>query len=203
MELAKKYCQGEGLEIGGSFGNAFPDINVKNVDLGDKSWEFYKEEQIKESGDYMPIDIRANGDEIPVEDDSQDFVINSHVIEHFENPIKALIEWDRITKVGGYIFIIAPHKERTFDKEKNRTKLYDVVQKWENGTPNNDHSKHFGIWITKDLINIINWMIAQKLIDWEFVKIEDQDSKIGNGFTIVCKKLENQNVRERIKTLEE
>jgi len=201
MELAKKYCVGEGIEIGGSAGNAFPGINSKNVDLGDESWEFYKAEQIKESGDYMPIDIQANGDEIPVDNGSQDFVINSHVIEHFENPIKAMVEWDRVTKIGGHIFIIAPHKERTFDKEKPRTKLSEVVQKWKEKVPNSDHSKHFGIWITRDFINLINWMTATGVVKWKIIEIEDQDSKIGNGFTVVCQKMENLNGEKGIKTV--
>lgn len=188
MELAKKYCKGNGIEIGASHKNRFEGINAKNVDLGDKSWEFYKEAQIKESGDYARIDINANGDNIPIEDESQDFVINSHVIEHFENPIKALIEWNRVCKKDGIIFIIAPHKERTFDKDNPRAKLVDMVNKYLLNIENNDHSKHFGIWITKDLIDIINWMNAKKLINWQIVEIEDIDSKVGNGFTIVCRK---------------
>lgn len=189
MELAKKYCLGEGLEIGGSYENRFPEINAKNVDLGDESWEFYKESQIEESGQYLPIDIEANGDNIPVEDESQDFVINSHVIEHFENPIKAMVEWDRVVKKEGIIFIIAPHKERTFDKENERTRLHTVVEKYLKGVPNDDHNQHFGIWVTQDLINIIYWMNSNELVNWEIVEVEDQDSKVGNGFTIVCKKI--------------
>ena len=189
MELAKKYCKGEGLEIGGAAHNTFPGINAKNVDLGDASWEFYKESQIKQCGTYLPVDIKASGDDIPVDNNSQDFVINSHVLEHFQNPIKAMVEWDRVVKPGGHIFMIVPHKMRTFDIDKPRTTLVEVVQRWYEKLPNNDHSKHFSFWITQDLINVVNWMTRNKVVNWEIVEVEDSDSKVGNGFTVVCKKL--------------
>ena len=192
MELAKKYCTGNGLEIGGGSNNPFPGITAKNVDLGDASWEFYKQEQIKLTGTFLPIDIKANGDNIPVPNNSQDFVLNSHVLEHFENPIKVLIEWDRVIKINGIIFMIVPHKMRTFDRENPRTKLADLVRRWINKIENNDHSKHFNFWITQDLIDLITWMNANKMINWEMVDTEDMDSKVGNGFTIVCRKRGNK-----------
>ena len=188
MDLAKKYCQGFGLEIGGSACNDFPGLNKKNVDLGDESWEFYKNYQLDICGKFLPIDIVGNGDNIPVASQTQDFVISSHVLEHFENPIAALKEWDRVCKVGGVIFMIVPHKERTFDKNNPRTKLLEVVKRYQLGIRNTDHSKHFGVWITQDLINIINWMNARCLVSWKIVEVEDKDSKVGNGFTIVCRK---------------
>ena len=189
MELAKKYCVGEGLEIGAAAHNTFSGVSAKNVDLGDKSWEFYKSEQIKLIGAYAPIDIKANGDNIPVPDSSQDFVLSSHVLEHFENPIKALVEWARVTRIGGVIFMIVPHKMRMFDRDRPRTKLTEIVKRWKDNIPNDDHSKHFNCWITQDCVNLINWMNTNKLISWEIVEVEDCDSKAGNGFTIVCKKL--------------
>lgn len=192
MELAKQFCKGNGLEIGGGAQNPFPGINAKNVDLGDPSWEFYKQAQIDACGTYLPVDIKANGDNIPVPDDSQDFVINSHVLEHFENPIKAMLEWDRVTKVGGIIFMIVPHKMRTFDIDKPRTKLWKTIESWKKKVLNNDHSKHFSFWITEDLVNVIHWLNANKIVRWKIVTVEDMDSKVGNGFTVVCRKMEKK-----------
>jgi len=40
----------------------------------------------------------ALGDELPFKDSSLDYVLSSHVIEHFFNPIKALLEWNRVIK---------------------------------------------------------------------------------------------------------
>ena len=78
----------------------------------------FKQEEIKLCGEALPVDIVSPGDQLPLEDNSVDFVVSSHVIEHFPDPIKALSEWYRVVKPGGYLYIIAPHKERTFDNER-------------------------------------------------------------------------------------
>jgi ubiquinone/menaquinone biosynthesis C-methylase UbiE len=58
------------------------------------------------------VDIVSPGDQLPLDDNSVDFVISSHVIEHFPDPIKALKEWYRVVKPGGYLYIIAPRRIR-------------------------------------------------------------------------------------------
>ena len=56
------------------------------------------------------VDIWAPGDNIPVPDRSEDFVISSHLVEHLPNLIAAFIEWNRILRDGGYVFMIVPLK---------------------------------------------------------------------------------------------
>ena len=38
-------------------------------------------------------------------------------------------EWLRVVRPGGYVFIIAPHKERIFDKERERTTLQETIDR--------------------------------------------------------------------------
>ena len=57
-----------------------------------------------------PVDIWAMGDRIPVPDRSEDFIVSSHVLEHLPNVIGAFLEWDRIVRDGGYVFMIVPLK---------------------------------------------------------------------------------------------
>ena len=44
------------------------------------------------------------------EDQSQDFVFSSHLLEHIEDYRSALAEWWRVIKVGGYLVLYLPHK---------------------------------------------------------------------------------------------
>ena len=88
--LAHKYCIGKGLEIGGSAHNPFG-LNTLNVDHSDSMETLSKKNEISFCGKALEVDIVADGDDIPLPDESQDFIVNSHVIEHFTNPIKALI----------------------------------------------------------------------------------------------------------------
>lgn len=180
--LAHRYLDGKrGLEIGGSAHNPFG-LKTRNVDYTPDDNQ-YKKMESANVGLVLPVDILASGDSIPVPDESEDFVVSAHVIEHFPDPIKALKEWYRIVRPGGYIFMIVPHKERTFDRDLPRTTLQELIDRHEGrivAKPNqNDHSS---VWITEDMFELINYL------GWNIVEVQDVDDKVGNGFTIVIRK---------------
>ena len=50
-----------------------------------------------------------------INSNTYDFLLSSHMLEHTANPIKALKEWKRIIKDKGYLILIVPHKDGTFD----------------------------------------------------------------------------------------
>ena len=78
--------------------------------------------------------------------------ISSHVLEHFHNPVKALLEWYRIVRPGGIIFMIVPHMERTFDKDRPRTDLAHLIDDFRHDarTPHPDAVQdHDHVWITR------------------------------------------------------
>jgi len=183
-KLAHKYLDGlKGLEIGGSAHNPFG-LNTKNVDCHASMDTIFKQQEIHLCGEALPIDILSQGDDLPVGIESQDFIVSSHVIEHFFDPIKAIKEWLRVVKSGGYVFIIAPHKERTFDSPRPRTTLEELVGR-HCGTilePEVDVEMHWSVWITQDLLDLCEYM------GWKVVDSMDQDDKVGNGFTVVIQK---------------
>jgi len=191
--LAHKYCVGKGLEIGGSAHNPFG-LNTLNVDFTAAMDTEFKKEEIRLCGKALKVDIVANGDDIPLPDERQDFVVSSHVIEHFPDPIKALIEWDRLVKPGGTIFMIVPHKERTFDKEKDCTPLEHLVEDFRNHNTqsHDDPNGHDHCWITESFVELINYMIKELHMKWEIVEIQDIDDKVGNGFTVVIRKIKTK-----------
>lgn len=183
-KLAHKYLDGlAGLEIGGSIHNPFG-LNTKNVDYTNSADTVFKREEIDKRGAFLPVDIVAPGDNIPVSDASQDFVISSHVLEHFPDPIKALKEWYRVVREGGYIFMIIPHKERTFDRNKPRTTLEGLLQRHETKKYPKPQSNHYSFWATEDLFDLIE----EINLNWKIVDFQDVDDKVGNGFSIVVKK---------------
>ncbi|HEC98228.1 MAG TPA: tetratricopeptide repeat protein [Nitrospirae bacterium] len=187
--LAHKYCIGKGLEIGGSAHNPFG-LDTLNLDMTDSMDTVFKKEEINLCGKALKVDIVVSGDDISLLDESQDFIISSHVLEHFSNPIKALIEWDRLIKTGGIIFMIVPHKERTFDKCRNRTPLQHLIEDYysDNAKPHGDPNGHDHCWVTEDIVVLIDWMIDNLNVKWEIVEVSDVDDKVGNGFTIVIRK---------------
>lgn len=187
--LAKKYCTGRGLEIGGSAHNPF-NLNSLNVDYTSELNEF-KQMEIRKCFRHLPVDIVAPGDMIPLPDASQDFVVSSHVLEHFFDPIKTLIEWHRLVKKGGVIFMIIPHKERTFDSHRERTKLQELIDRHEGKIKETPaENSHHSVWITHDAAELIKYMNDNGLFvpPVEITEVQDEDDKVGNGFTVVLTK---------------
>ncbi len=58
-----------------------------------------------------------------VENGSYDFVLSSHNLEHFANPVKALKEWQRVLRPGGSLILVLPHYEKTFDHRRRLTSV--------------------------------------------------------------------------------
>lgn len=180
--LAHQLLDGlRGIEIGSSIHNPFG-LNTLNVDYTDEFTTF-KQEELINYGDFAKVHIVSTGDNLPFKDNVWDFVINSHVIEHFYDPIKSVEEWLRVVKPGGFVYMIIPHKERTFDKDRPRTTLSELIDRHEHPNPPLiDHHGHYSVWITEDFLELAAAM------NWNVVAFQDVDDKVGNGFTIVLKK---------------
>lgn len=181
--LAHQLLDGlKGIEIGASAHNPFG-LDTLNVDYTDDYATGFKQVEIDACGTFAKVDVISPGDQLAFADNTWDFVISSHVIEHFYDPIRTLKEWMRVTKPGGYVYIIVPHKERTFDKERPRTPLAEIVDRHLNPNPPEvDHHGHYSVWITQDFVDLCKYM------GWNVVAVQDVDDKVGNGFTVVLKK---------------
>lgn len=182
--LAHQLLDGlNGLEIGGAAHNPFG-LKTLNVDYTDDLTTEYKQEEIKNCGNCMKVDVIALGDKLPFPDHAVDFVISSHVIEHFYDPVKTMKEWLRVVKPGGYVYVIAPHKERTSDKIRERTSLAEIIDRHDHpNPPEHDDHHHYSVWITEDFVAIC------KHYGWKVVAVQDTDDKVGNGFTVVVQKI--------------
>ena len=172
-----------GLEIGGSAHNPFG-LATRNVDYTLDLDTTFKLEEVRLCGEALRVDIAAPADRLPLPDGSEDFVISSHVIEHIFDPIGAIEEWLRVVRPGGYVFIIAPHMERTFDRERPRTSLAELIDRHEGrvSAPEVDTHEHYSVWITDDLLDVCRTM------SWPVVAVQDTDDKVGNGFSVVIMK---------------
>ena len=124
--LATKYLDKlHGIEIGASTQNSFQLKRSINVDFSDEQGGLWQDKNCEPA----TVNIVALGDDLPFKDNTLDYVLTSHVIEHFFDPVKALREWYRVVKPGGYIFIIAPHMDRTFDKARAVTPAAELLDR--------------------------------------------------------------------------
>jgi SAM-dependent methyltransferase len=73
-----------------------------------------------------------------VGDNSYDFILSSHNLEHFANPVKALREWQRITKPGGGLVLVLPNYAKTFDHRRDPTAVSHMLEDFDRDTQEDD-----------------------------------------------------------------
>ena len=86
-----------------------------------------------------------------VQNERYDFVFSSHSLEHIANPLKAINEWLRIIKNGGYVIIIVPEKSCCFDHKRNYSKFSTLLSQYEKNVDEDDLSTLPEILLNHDL----------------------------------------------------
>jgi len=80
-----------------------------------------------------------------IDDESEDFVIANHVMEHVEDPFRALKSMNRVLRPNGIAFIALPDKRFTFDKDRKITSLDHLIRDHEQG-PDWSLAGHYDEW---------------------------------------------------------
>jgi SAM-dependent methyltransferase len=73
-----------------------------------------------------------------IRDQSYDFLISSHCLEHIANPILAVKEWKRVVKRGGVVMLFLPNKAYNFDHRRAFTTFEHLLSDYEKGTRETD-----------------------------------------------------------------
>lgn len=89
---------------------------------------------------YQYISEATDLSKIP--DDKYDFILSCHSLEHTANPLKALKEWNRVVRKDGYIILVLPDKNFTFDELRPVTKFKHLQEDFENDIDEHDET-HF------------------------------------------------------------
>jgi SAM-dependent methyltransferase len=119
------YASGNGIEIG-AYHNPFPfDKGRATVTYVDK-WPTEVTRKMADNdpnlGPYksvVKVDIVDDGETLKtIPDNSQDFVISSHQLEHCVSPLTAIENHVRICKQGGKVIYAIPDKRFTFDRDR-------------------------------------------------------------------------------------
>lgn len=153
------YLRGRGVDIGAGSFKVLPHvISVDNeIDKQLFGLQMYTDVKVKSADD-----LAIFGSE------SMDFVYSSHLLEHMEDPGKALKEWWRLAKMGGYMVLYLPHED-----------LYPKV-----GEPGANHDHKHNLNEEK----VMQWM--EEVTDgWDVVECQKRDQDDEYSFLMVFKKL--------------
>lgn len=202
MALAHRYCLGEGLELGAAAHNPFNLPGCRNVaphaadtdHAHRKSFELFRDLQLATCNRYVLIDLVGVADDLPVEDDSQDYIVSSHVVEHLPNVIGAFLEWKRVLRPGGAVLMIVP-KRGECDRGRPITPLAHFREDFERGHDVDSHPRppgqsaedyHYHVFSLWSLMRLIDHCNERHDLGWEIVAAQQTDSKVGNGHTVVA-----------------
>jgi SAM-dependent methyltransferase len=126
---------GRGMEIG-AFHQPAPlpdDCAIEYCDAHTKedAIRFFPELQIEQLVDVDHV-CDLDGDGLSqFADESYDFIILNHVIEHVANPIRTVEELFRVVKRDGYVVISAPDKNFTFDSKRELTPFSHLKEEYD------------------------------------------------------------------------
>ncbi|HCV31742.1 MAG TPA: methyltransferase type 11 [Microcoleaceae bacterium UBA9251] len=134
-DIAFQYLSGEGIEIGALHAplEVPAGVKVHYVDRMSVS-DLRKQYPELATVNLVEADIVDNGETLSsIADNSWDFVIANHMIEHCQNPIGTLENFLRVLKPGGLVYMGVPDKRHTFDIDRPLTSLDHLVRDYNEG----------------------------------------------------------------------
>lgn len=130
-ELGLAYLKGRGIEVGPG-DRPFPIPAGAQISYGD----IRKHEALEnyfQTTNVTPVqDVDAQTFE-GVKNDSLDFVISAHVIEHLRDPIGSIVNAMRVLKVGGTHILVVPDMRYTFDRNRPETTVEHMLTDFSDG----------------------------------------------------------------------
>jgi SAM-dependent methyltransferase len=130
-------------------------LSLDNCNFSEANfWSSLKE------GELIKFDNKNSGKQIiadasdlsKIENSLYDIILNSHVIEHIANPIKALNDWKRVIKDKGILVMVVPHKDGTYDHKRPITKLSHIIEDYKTNISENDTTHFHEVLELHDLI---------------------------------------------------
>lgn len=101
--VAKKFCIGKGLDIGGTKDWNYPKAQIINIEDPSNDYDAYN----------LP-------------NKKYDYIFSSHTLEHLPNYVQALEYWIDHLKKGGVLFLYLPHPDMEYWLPQNNKKHLSV-----------------------------------------------------------------------------
>jgi SAM-dependent methyltransferase len=131
--LLTRFLNGAGVELGPGHHPMpiqFPGIAVQYVDRWQPEENLELFTNLEPGATFPKPDIIANLDVdrlSALTDESQDFVIASHLLEHLADPLAQMSEIHRVLKPSGVVLVFLPDRRYTFDRKRSPTPLEHLV----------------------------------------------------------------------------
>jgi len=185
--LAHKWCRGEGIEIGAAAHNPFGLENCLKVGVRDDE-EFYRKNQVDMCGEFFEIDVIAQADKLPFADNSKDYIVSSHVVEHLQDLIGTFLEWKRVLKKDGIVFMIFPKRDALpEDIGRPLSTIPEFVSAAMTEHPKLITTEHIWVFDLEVMKSLIEYCNNYYFLNWTVVESLETDDKVSNGHCVVAR----------------
>ena len=155
------HLRGHGIEIGALHLplEVPPRASVTYVDR--MSVDDLKRQYVELAGEELThVDVIGSAEDLSAfPDDSLDFVIANHLIEHLEDPIGGLKEFHRVLKPRGLLFLCVPDARATFDRYRELTSIDHLLAEHRDpARVKANHRLHYEDWVANVLVK---WQTEQ------------------------------------------
>ena len=146
-ELAARFLDGEGLEIGPLHLPLAMPPNAKPRYVDRMQIDDLRREYPELAGwNLTEVDVVDDGEKLAtIAEGTQDFIVANHFLEHCENPIATIETHLGKLKPGGVLFYAVPDKRYTFDFRRPVTPLEHMIADYDEG-PERSRAEHYEQW---------------------------------------------------------
>jgi SAM-dependent methyltransferase len=156
MSLIKLFQLGMDRKINEPIGDLNPFENsVLNVGCGNKF--------ISGAMNLDYPDWDADKDSIPLEDNSVDQIHAYHFLEHIKDPVKMLLEFQRVLKSGGFVNIVVPYYTSQMAAHDLDHKHVFCEETWRVLFGNPYYNKNKVVWNFEIRTNVIIGIVERNL----------------------------------------
>jgi len=146
-EIAWDYVRGAGIEIGALHEpTKLPQgVRALYVDKFPTNVLMSHHPELSDR-ELVNVDIVDDGESLQkISDESQDFVIANHFLEHCQDPISTVGNMVRVLRQDGILYLALPDKRFTFDLDRPVTPIEHVLTDHQCG-PQGSRKDHFEEW---------------------------------------------------------
>jgi SAM-dependent methyltransferase len=175
-QMAKRHLWGEGVEIGAMHHPLMPHskMKVKYVDNTSLEDNLSRFPHLLDKKLVRPDYIEDGFTLTSFTDNSQNFVIANHVLEHAPNPLGVLVNWARVLRPGGSMLLTVPIAEFCFDRGRQETTLEHIREDYLAGSQllNQRNLAHYMEWLAISEPAVLTMQGKQPIMESELQRRE-------------------------------
>lgn len=172
-----------------------------------------------------PVTVVGSAEDLSAfADNSVDFIIANHLLEHLEDPIAGLIEFHRVLRPDGALYMALPDSRVTFDRTRELTPPEHLIDEHRHGTKGNreahyrdfvvnaenrtvdadarvaelmklDYSIHFHVWRANTFLEFLYAAEKEARIAFEIAAFAPPEHPADDEFILVLLKGHSATVR--------